>query len=66
MDTTSEWVVSPENPGYRMKTIQHGNCTIQILRPELTVTERTKRENFIRGVAEKTLASYYIRKGGIS
>ena len=66
MSTTDEWTESSEYPGYRIKTIKHGNCTIQILRPELTATERTKRENYIRGVAEKTLASYYKRKEGIS
>lgn len=66
MSTTDEWTESNEHPGYRIKTIKHGSCTIQILRPELTATERTKRENYIRGVAEKTLASYYKRKEGIS
>ncbi len=66
MNTTTEWVVSPENPGYMVKTIQHGSCTIQLLRPELTAAERGKREAYVRIVAEKTLASYYNRKEGNS
>jgi hypothetical protein len=30
--------------GYRTKTIQYGNCTIEINRPILTPEERAKRE----------------------
>ena len=62
MDTTSEWVETPENPGYLVKVIQHGDCTIQILRPILDKTERTKREEYIKAVAGTTLANYYKRK----
>lgn len=41
-------------PGYRSKTIKHGNVTIVIHRPELTDKERTKRENAV----EAALSSY--------
>ena len=55
------WKEAPDRPGYRVKTIRHGNATIEIYRPILSETEQKKRENFVRGVAEKTLASYYKR-----
>lgn len=60
--TTPEWVTSPEHPGYRMKVIQHGACTIQILRPELDEKERIQREAHLKNVAETTLRDYYKRK----
>ena len=60
--TTTEWVASPDHPGYRMKVIQHGSCTIQILRPELDEKEQAKREAHLKSVAERTLANYYKRK----
>jgi hypothetical protein len=64
MSTTNEWVTSPEHPGYRIKTIKHGNCTIQVLRPELDAKERVKRENHAKTVAERVLKDYYNRKEG--
>lgn len=62
MNPSIQWTDSPEHPGYRAKVIKHGNCTIQILRPELDKTERAKRENHVKAVAEKTLLNYYKRK----
>ena len=59
---TNEWVTSPEHPGYRVKTIKKGNCTIQVLRPELDAKERTKREARAKAVAERVLRDYYKRK----
>ena len=43
MTTPTEWAESPDHPGYRVKVIQHGACTIQILRPELDAGEQAKR-----------------------
>ena len=62
MNTTLQWAPSPEHPGYMAAEIKHGNCTIQIFRPELDKAERTKREIHIKAVAESVLASYYKRK----
>lgn len=62
MNTPTEWRDSPEHPGYKVKEIKHGNCTIQLLRPELDKTERAKREAHVKAVAEKTLLNYYKRK----
>lgn len=62
MDATNGWVKSPEHPGYRIKTIQNGACTIHILRPELDERERTKRETHVKAVAERVLTDYYKRK----
>ena len=62
MNTTTEWADSPEHPGYKVKIIKHGNCTIQVLRPDLDERERKKRENHVKAVAEKTLFNYYKRK----
>lgn len=62
MTTPSEWATSPDHPGYRVKVIQRGDCTIQILRPELDAGEQAKREAHIKNVAERTLSHYYKRK----
>lgn len=62
MTSATEWVESPEHPGYKTKVIKHGNCTIHILRPVLDKTERAKREAHVKAVAETTLANYYKRK----
>lgn len=62
MNPIEHWADSPEHPGYKMKVIKHGNCTIQILRPILDDRERTKREAHAKAVAEKTLFNYYKRK----
>ena len=62
MTTPSEWAESPEHPGYRVKVIKCGNCTIQIMRPELKPEERAKREAHTKAVAERVLRDYYIRK----
>ena len=62
MTTPTEWATSPEHPGYRIKTVKHGSCTIQILRPELDAKEQAKREAHTKAVAERVLRDYYIRK----
>lgn len=62
MNASAEWASSPEHPGYRVKVIKHGNCTIHILRPELDEREKAKREAHLKTVAERTLRDYYIRK----
>ena len=62
MEFSEEWVVSTEHPGYRVKKIKHGNATIEIYRPELSDTERKKREASITRVTEKVLFNYYTRK----
>lgn len=62
MTTPSEWARSPEHPGYSVKVIERGNCTIQILRPELPPEEQAKREAHTKAVAERVLRDYYIRK----
>ena len=58
-----EWVESTEHPGYKMKVIKYGNCTIKVYRPELDKAERAKREAHVKRVAEKVLFDYYKRKG---
>lgn len=59
---TENWTPSTEHPGYKVKTIQKGNCTIQILRPELDDKERKRREAQVKAVAERVLREHYIRK----
>lgn len=66
MTTQTEWAESPEHPGYRVKVIERGNCTIEILRPVLSGEEQMKREAHLKSVAERTLANYYKRKEKIS
>lgn len=57
-----EWVIAPDNPGYRMKTVYYGKVKIEILRPILDEAERKKREaQVVRGL-EATLRAYYRRK----
>ena len=59
MTTPTEWAQSPEHPGYRIKVIQRNGCTIEILRPELSAEEQTKREAHVKAVAERVLRDYY-------
>ena len=59
MVTVSDWVESPEHPGYRVREIKNGNCTIQILRPILNDVERRKIEDHVRAVTETALFNYY-------
>lgn len=47
---------------YQTKIIQRGVCTITILRPVLTTAERSKREQNVRVLLERTLKDYYTRK----
>ena len=63
MESTNTWAPSPEHEGYRFKTITKGACTITILRPELTETERHKRETHTKTVAERALKNYIFNKG---
>ena len=62
MKNPNEWAESPEHPGYRVKTIQKGSCTIHILRPELDEKQQAKREAHVKAVAERVLTDYYNRK----
>ena len=62
MTNPNNWAESPEHPGYLIKTIQKGSCTIHILRPVLDEKEKAKREAHVKAVAERVLRDYYIRK----
>lgn len=62
MTNTTEWATSPDHPGYRVKFIEKDGCTIQILRPEQSEEEQTKREAHTKAVAERVLRDYYNRK----
>lgn len=58
----TEWTVSKENPGYREKTVQQGNCNITILRPILDQEEQAKRERNAKTEIERGLRDYLLRK----
>lgn len=62
MSTKTQWVTAPEHPGYRVKTITVGECTIQVLRPILDEKEQAKREAQLTTVAERVMRDYYKRK----
>ncbi len=62
MNTEAEWTDSPEYPGYQVKVIKHGCCTIELFRPILDKAERAKREAQVKAAAEAVLRSYYRRK----
>ena len=66
MMTPTEWEVSTEHPGYRMKVIESNGCTIKIFRPILDEKERAKREAHVKNVVERVLRDYYKRKEGNS
>lgn len=38
------WKKSETDPGYLVKTVELGNCTVEILRPIMTEAERRQRE----------------------
>ena len=48
--------------GYRTKTIQRGNVTIVIHRPELTDEERARRMKQIKEAATRLIAATDIQK----
>lgn len=62
MSTKTKWVTAPEHPGYRVKTLTVGECTIQVLRPILEEREQKKREAQVTTVAERVMRDYYKRK----
>lgn len=48
-------------PGYRTKTLQHGNCTIVVHRPILTEEEAAKRERQVLDAMESAMRAYIFR-----
>ena len=50
-------------PGYRTKTIQHGNCTIIVHRPILSDEERARREREVINAMETVMRGYVPKKG---
>lgn len=66
MEFGPDWVDAPDQPGYKVKEVkiklERGTCTVYLYRPILDDTERKKRENHLKRVAESVLASYYKRK----
>lgn len=58
MNESSAWVRSPEHPGYRCKTVQHGACTILIRRPDLSEAEQKKREELVGIAIERTFKNH--------
>jgi hypothetical protein len=46
----------------RTTTLQYGNVTIIIHRPELTESERVKRERQVQGALSGVMREYYKRK----
>lgn len=58
----NEWTPSETAPGYRTKTIQHGNCRIIINRPILSPAEQAKREAQVVRDLELALRNYVWKK----
>lgn len=56
----SSWTTDTR-PGYRSKTIQHGNVTIRVHRPELTAQERAKVEQQVMDVLAREMRGYLKR-----
>lgn len=57
------WTEATDRPGYRVKTLQRGSCTIEIYRPNLSQAEQAKREHHIKEVMGHTLHDYLLRGG---
>lgn len=57
----SDWTTNV-CPGYRTKTLRHGNCTIIVHRPILTPEETAKREQEVLAAMEITMKNYIARK----
>ena len=58
----NDWKPAPDRPGYRCKTIQRGQATIIIYRPELTEAEAAKAQQKARAALESALRDHYKRK----
>lgn len=49
-------------PGYRTKTLRHGNCTIVVHRPILSREETARQEKQVLAAVEATMKHYIERK----
>lgn len=49
------------NPGYRTKTLQHGNCAIIVHRPILTKEEAAKRERQVLDAMGSMMRDYIFK-----
>lgn len=49
------WKNAPDRPGYRCKTVTHGNATIVIYRPMLSEAEAVKAQERARTTLECAL-----------
>ena len=58
----STWETTPDRPGYRCKTIQHGPVTIIIERPILSEADAAKAQAKARSQLESALREHYKRK----
>lgn len=59
----SEWRVSEEKPGYRVKTVQIGPATCHIYRPIFETPEaEAKAQEQVKTDLERALSSYYTQK----
>ena len=58
----NDWTLAEDRPGYRKKTLRHGNATIVVYRPILTKEEQTKREQEVLTVLETAMKTYIRRK----
>ena len=56
------WKAAPDRPGYRCKTIQRGNATITIYRPELDAAEAARANDKARAALENAMRAYYGRQ----
>lgn len=48
---------------WTLKTLTYEGCTVTVHRPELTATERAKRERTLQDAISLTLRGYIERKG---
>lgn len=56
------WKPSTDRPGYRCKTIRHGNATIIISRPIMTEAEAARAQAKARAALESVMREHYKRR----
>lgn len=58
----SDWTMATDRPGYRVKVLQRGSCSISVYRPILSQAEQTKREQHVKDVMGHCLHGYLLKK----
>lgn len=58
----SGWTPAADRPGYRIKTVERGPCTIRVYRPITDRETQAKNEQKAKTALENALRAHYKRR----